>query len=461
MSTQRYNDTSTDPEVPAAPTGGAEPRLWRRRSFWVMVVLATIVAAISEAIGEVDIKVGHSQINLLPIIWAVLIGTAISLQKWRRVPVQTQRLAGILIAPIIAVFMARLGLLIGPSLSSLGDSSAALLLQEVGHFLGTVVIALPIAVVLLGMGRTAIGATYSIDREPMLGIVAERCGGDSPEYNGALGTYVVGSVLGAVTVAVIASVLGSLGVFSPIALAIGSAVGSTSMMLGALGSLTALFPDQKDQIFAYAGVANAVTGLTGTYAAAFIALPLTKRLYPFWTKVAERLGRTGTAIEPLPETGTFTRTTAEKSQRLSLTAVGSVLAIFGVVMLIIQVVHAHKLDGDMVAGMIVLLAISYAAIVVSNSVSWLPYIVVTMIISTAISAPFSPVADNLAHMLTNIDLVALGTPVLAVVGLSLGREAKMLIHSGWRMFVAAICVVGICFIAATAVADFSIHFFSL
>jgi hypothetical protein len=452
------------PATTSSPT--TEPLLkglWTSRPFWLVVVLTTVIAAISQAIGDVVISVGHSQINLLPIIWAVLIGTVLSVQPWRRVPASAQHLSSALIAPVIAVFMARLGLLIGPSLSSLGGSSAALLLQEVGHILGSVIFCLPISIVLLGMGRTSIGATYSIDREPMLGIIAERCGGDSPEYKGALGTYVVGSVFGAVIVAVIASVLGSLHVFSPNSLGIGSAVGSTSMMLGGLGALTSMFPGQKADITAYTGAASVITSLTGTYAAAFVALPLARKLYPMWVRLAVRVGRTGSAVEPLPDTypGSATSGGNSESRGSSLAGTAIALGVFGAVMIVIQIINAHTLTVAMIGGLIVLLAISFASIIVARYVRWLPYIVVTMLISTLLSAPFSPVAGVLASLLKNIDLVALGTPVLAIVGLSLGREAKLLATSGWKMVVTAVLVIAASFIAASAIAELTTTFLSL
>lgn len=456
---QRGRAASTTPDRSGPP---ARVRLWRTRAFWLIVVLTAVVGGISEAIGEIDIHVGPSQINLLPIIWAVLIGTIISVQPWRPLPARAQRLSAALIAPVIAVFMARLGLLVGPDLSKLGGSGAALLLQEVGHFFGSVIFCLPIAVIVLGMGRSSIGATYSIDREPMIGIIAERYGGESPEYKGALGTYVIGSIFGAVIVAVVASILGSLHVFTPIALSIGTAVGSTSMMLGGMGALTTMFPDKEGEIVAYAGAANAITGLTGTYAAAFLSLPLARKLYPVWTRVAAKLGRTGQAVEPLPEHPTKNASEAQPKQgQTSLSGVATILIVLGMLMLGIQTISAHKLTGDMTFGFIVLLAISYIAIAISRVVSWLPYIVVTMLIATLISAPFSPIAPYLTTLLANVDLVAIGTPVLAIVGLSLGLDAKFLVRTGWKAIIAAALVICASFIAATAVADISTTYLSL
>ncbi|GAA4211681.1 DUF3100 domain-containing protein [Actinocatenispora rupis] len=444
-----------------APT---ESRSLLRRTggFWLVTGLALVVAAISQAIGPVTVHLWRSQIGLLPIIYAVVLGAVVSMQRIRPLPIPAQRTAAGLVAPVIAVFMARLGLLIGPEMKNLGASSAALLLQEVGHVFGSVLFCLPIAVVLLGLGRAGIGATYSIDREPMLGVIAERFGGEAPEYKGALGTYVVGTVFGAIIAAVLASVLGSLGVFSPDALSIGSAVGSTSMMLGAVGALTAMFPKQSDHLFALSAAASAVTGITGTYAAAFLALPLTRRLYPFWVRVAARLGRTGTAVEPLPpmRRGTGLAGAATDTARPSLRSTAATLGVFGVVMLVIQVIATRALHPATLGGMVLLLVLAWVSIAVSRYLRWLPYIVVTMALSTLLSAPFSPVAGVILGLVKDIDLVALGTPVLALVGLSLGRDTKLLLASGWKLVVVAVTVIAASFVCATAVAELSLSFLS-
>ena len=73
------------------------------------------------------------------------------------------------------LFVAKLGTMLGPSLPKIFDAGLSLAFQEVGHVIGTIVIGLPIAL-LIGMKREAIGATFSIDREPNLAIISENMG---------------------------------------------------------------------------------------------------------------------------------------------------------------------------------------------------------------------------------------------------------------------------------------------
>ncbi|WP_267459295.1 DUF3100 domain-containing protein [Brevibacillus composti] len=138
------------------------------------------------------------------------------------------------------------------------------------------------------MKREAIGATYSLDREPNLAIIVDKFGPNSGEARGALGVYICGTLFGAIYMSILASILGSTGWFHPISLAMGAAVGSGSMMAAATGSLTVLFPEAAKDIAFYSGAANLVMSIIGTYICIFFSLPLTQRLYKWLEPILGR-----------------------------------------------------------------------------------------------------------------------------------------------------------------------------
>ena len=107
----------------------------------------------------------------------------------------SQWYASAVLQSALLLFIAKLGLLVGASLPKIFASGYALLLQELGHFFGTMVFGLPVAL-LLGIRREAVGATFSVGREPSLAIIGERYGMDSPEGRGVLAEYITGTVLG-------------------------------------------------------------------------------------------------------------------------------------------------------------------------------------------------------------------------------------------------------------------------
>ena len=240
-----------------------------------ITLLITIVA---EYIGLKKFDLGFGAIVLFPLIYSLIFGGIISLPKMKLLDNKEMSIAAQILGASFILMIAKLGTMMGPSSVKVFHEGWALLFQEVGHFLGTVMFALPVAV-LLGLKREAIGATYSISRENNLAIIAEKYGVESAESRGAIGVYICGTLFGAIYLVLLASVLGSLKIFHPIALAMGAGVGSGSMMAAAAGALASVFPDFKEDIFIFAGAANLATSLLGTFVCAFISLPLTAKIY--------------------------------------------------------------------------------------------------------------------------------------------------------------------------------------
>ena len=182
------------------------------------------------------------------------------------------------------LLMTKIGLGIGPNLHIIMNSGWALILQELGHFLGTIVLGLPIAL-LVGMRREAIGACYSIDREANVAIIIDRYGFHSPEGRGVMGMYICGTLFGAMWISVLAGMIAQLGWFHPIALAMGAGIGSASMMAAATGSIIAVHPEFEREIMAMSGAANLLTSVVGVYFSLFVSLPIMERLYGFCAHV--------------------------------------------------------------------------------------------------------------------------------------------------------------------------------
>ena len=124
-------------------------------------------------------------------------------------------------------FLAKLGLMVGGALPQVREAGWALVFQEFGHFFGTMAVGLPLAL-LLGIKREAIGATFSVGREPSLAIIGERYGMNSPEGRGVMAEYITGTVIGALFVALLAGFITSLNIFDPRSLAMGAGVGSAA-----------------------------------------------------------------------------------------------------------------------------------------------------------------------------------------------------------------------------------------
>ncbi|MCI1983163.1 MAG: DUF3100 domain-containing protein [Bifidobacteriaceae bacterium] len=255
----------------------------RIKGILILALTAFVVACGSQLIGTHEIPIGSVSITILPMVYAIIIGAIISAQKIKPFSIPLQNSANSLVSVSVLLVMASLSFSIGPNLGIVVSAGPALLLQEVGHLIGTLVLALPLAL-LLGMGPSTIGATFSIDREGSFAMVSEKYGADSDEYRGVLSMYIFGTVFGAVVISLLVSVVTSLHWFNPKALAMGAGVGSGSMMGAATAVISEEYPALASQVQALAATSNVITTLLGVYVGFFVALPLAHRIYHFATK---------------------------------------------------------------------------------------------------------------------------------------------------------------------------------
>lgn len=256
-----------------------------KKSFTRIIIATIIIILISEFIGKIEIPIFKVKIILFPMLYAVIIGLIITpdllgkrISVLKKVINQNEiKLAGEFVGMGLLILGVKYGTLAGPNFAKILSAGPAFIAQEFGHILSPI-LALPLAL-LLGMKRESVGATSSISREPSLGVITEKYGINSPEGNGVLATYLIGTVLGTI----VFGILGSVCIYSgihPYALGMACGVGSGSMMTSAAAALTEVAPAQmKDTILAYAATSNMLSGITGVSFLIFITLPLTNKLY--------------------------------------------------------------------------------------------------------------------------------------------------------------------------------------
>lgn len=254
---------------------------------WKIHVAALIIVIICELIGTYKVPLGPGVLLFLPMLYAMVLGGLVSWPRLKILNVREMNSAGVILSLTTFMLVAKLGLIIGPSMAKLAQSGLALSMQELGHFLGTVILGLPLAL-FLGLGREAVGATFSIDREPNIAIIAEKYGMDSPEGRGVMSVYICGTLFGAVWLGLLAGYLAALKIFHPYALAMGAGVGSGSMMAAASGAIKAVFPEYSNEILMYAGASNLITTIIGIYFCLFVSLPITERLYKLLSPIIGR-----------------------------------------------------------------------------------------------------------------------------------------------------------------------------
>ena len=251
--------------------------LWKD---WRLHTIVLGIVVITELIGTFSITVGPGVILLLPMLYALVIGLALFFTPL--IKEKQAKNAEPIIVLGVALLLAKIGVIIGPSLPEVIAAGPALLLQELGN-LGTILIALPVAI-WLGLGRESIGMTHSVAREPNVGLIMDKYGMNSPEGRGVMAVYIFGTVFGAVFMGLISGFLATITPLNPLSFAMASGVGSGSMMAAASGSLIAAYPELETQIIAFAGASNLLSLSTGLWISIFIGLPLTEKVYQLLTR---------------------------------------------------------------------------------------------------------------------------------------------------------------------------------
>jgi len=249
---------------------------------WRLHLIVAVISVLSELIGIQSIPVANAKLLFLPLFYAfalcLFLNPNITKFSGKILTKKSASIAAPLIVIGILPFIAKFGTLIGPALPKIAEAGSAMIFQELGN-LGTMLIAMPIAVLVFKMGRESIGATFSIAREPNIALISDRYGLKSNEGIGVMGVYVMGTMFGTIYFSLLAGFLATTGWFDPRALAMACGVGSGSMTAACSGTLASAFPTMKDELLAFAGASNLLTNATGLYVAIFVALPFSEWFY--------------------------------------------------------------------------------------------------------------------------------------------------------------------------------------
>lgn len=440
------SDPGSGAPSPAAP---AAPRVlsmsFRDPGLWVLFGLAVVIAVIAQFIGAQEIALGSAAIILLPMIWALVLGVLVSTQKVVPLSEDLQHAANAIMSVAVLVLVARLSFTLGPNIPLLIDAGPALLLQEIGNIIGPILLALPLAV-LLRMGAATVGATFSIDREGSFAMVTERFGTNSQQYRGVLSMYIFGSVFGAVVISLIASLMSSLGIFDWRALAMGAGVGSGSMMAAGSASVTAAHPEFADQILALSTTANLIASLAGVYLGVWVALPVADRFYRFLTR-----NRTEDSATLKSSASLAKAVTEAPVVRLPLWQTLLIISFVGIAC---AVVDSRGFSWDMVITYVMVCLVTVIGTLVSRLTRRkIPAIIVVITLGAYLSSPASPVDAWLLDVSSSADFLTVITMMLAVAGLSMGKELPLLKQIGWKIIPVGIVVIVSTYLMSVLIAE--------
>ncbi|MGF6841486.1 hypothetical protein QF001_005381 [Paraburkholderia youngii] len=422
-----------------------------------LYVFALVIIVIAGLIGPVSFNVGPGKVVLLPMVWAILMGAAVGLARGYmpsplKLDVGLQFKAAAVLQAGLMLFIAKLGLLVGNALPEIVRAGWSLAFQELGHFVGTILLGLPIAL-LLGIKREAIGATFSVGREPSLAIIGEKYGMDSPEGRGVLAEYLTGTIFGAVFIAIFAGFVTSLHIFDPIALAMGAGVGSGSMMAAAAGAIAAQqTPEVAKTVATFAAASNLITSVVGTYFTLFISLPLAVWTYKVMEPVIGRKTKASAAAAGPAEVVSESHNELSTMERWGAWLVVAALSLVSD-LLLYKTSPLVALPG---------MAIIVACVAVGQFLSTvtgrkIPAVCWISLLAMFLTSPACPWAAQMIAITGKVNFLASTPPMLTFAGLSIAKDVPAFRRLGWRIVLVSLIANAGTFLGATFIAQIFHH----
>ena len=423
---------------------------------WPFFIVIFIVCMICEKINIISIPVGIGSIMFLPMLFAMVIALVLYLIKgFKFVGPQQHAISDVLVVVGISTFIAKVSVVSGVAIPQVIEAGPALLLQELGN-LGTMVIALPLALY-FGFKRESVGMTHSIAREPNVAIIAQKYGLNSPEGEGVIMTYVVGTLVGTIFMGLLASLLATATPLHPLAMAMACGVGSGSMMAASSAPLILNFPELETEITAFAATSNVLSTADTVFITVLIGLPLCNWLY----KVLEpKLGK-GRSVEKVEKSSaaaSFEEPASERSDTFGGRFVENlvVILITGFISWVGNFIYSKGNVGlvETIPGMLILMAIAVAGLTIAQCVPKIPAVIWITVIGILLAMPYNPVTSGfVVDQVNKIQMLPLATPILAYAGVTMGKNWEDFKHIGWKGILIACFVMFGTFIGSALVAQ--------
>lgn len=135
------------------------------------------------------------------------------------------------------------------------------------------------------------------------------------------------------------------------------------------------------------------------------------------------------------------------------------LVIFGFTALIGNWAGYEILPLAAIPGMIVLILICLAGFILRDLIPInFPSIAYISIIGVLVSMPWVPGADKIVEWTSEVQLLALATPILAYAGIAIGRSWTDFMKLGWKTLIVASLVMLGTFLGSAVIAEIILRF---
>ena len=133
----------------------------------------------------------------------------------------------------------------------------------------------------------------------------------------------------------------------------------------------------------------------------------------------------------------------------------SILLIFGILMVITNVVGYDGHLWESVLGVFVLCAIAFVGYLISFFMERfvkLPRMMYIALLALLLACPISPIAGWITDVTAKANFMAAGTALGAFAGINLGRDLKNFLKAGWKYIIITVFVIIGTFIGSAAIA---------
>lgn len=136
-----------------------------------------------------------------------------------------------------------------------------------------------------------------------------------------------------------------------------------------------------------------------------------------------------------------------------------VFMIIGTIMLIGNWIGYDVLPWDALPGIAILIGISLSGLIIHRLLPFqLPSIAYIGIIGLILTIPGMPGAEQIVTYTTEVNLLAIATPILAYAGVSIGRSWFDFVQLGWRTIVIGMFVLLGTFLGSAVIAEVILRF---
>jgi hypothetical protein len=278
---------------------------------------------------------------------------------------------------------------------------------------------------------------------------------DSAEGRGVLAEYLTGTVFGAVFIAIFAGFVASLHIFHPLALAMGSGVGSGSMMAAASGAIAAQqTPEMAKDVMTFAAASNLITTTIGTYFTLFVSLPMAVFGYRVLEPLIGRTTKASSAANAAVDSRVTLGDVETEAPVLGYTGKLAAWVLTAVLSLVCDwITHGTTpLQGLPGMGFMVLAAV-LGDLLATATGRKIPAVCWVSLVAMFMTSPLCPWATQIAALSAKNDFLGVTTPMLTFAGLSIAKDIPAFRRLGWRIVLVSFVANAGTFLGAALVAQ--------